>query len=134
MRFLSFLILGMGCHAVSAQQAPPGAIPVPSRAVGARSIVELRDAWPGIADATNQWAQALRSQPEWAEVAGATIEQTKSLAEKGVPLAQLKLGYSYFAGDGVDRDYAAAVRWLHPASDAHLVPAEFLLGIAYLNG
>ena len=134
MRFLTFLILGMACHAVSAQQAPPGALPVPNPAVGARSISELRDAWPGIADATNQWAQALRIQARLAEVAGATIDQTKSLAEQGVALAQLKLGYSYFAGDGVDRDYVAAVRWLRPASDAHLVPAQFLLGIAYLNG
>ncbi|HYG35341.1 MAG TPA: SEL1-like repeat protein [Clostridia bacterium] len=95
----------------------------------------LRDEWPGIPTATNEWAVAIRSLGEWSAALKASIPETRSQAEKGSAVAQLKLGYSYFAGeDGLERDYVEAAKWLEKAAGSGLAPAQFLLGVIQLNG
>ncbi|HLH55787.1 MAG TPA: SEL1-like repeat protein [Verrucomicrobiae bacterium] len=134
MRLLSVLIVRIACAAIPAGPLFSAALPPPGAGAEVGSILDLRDAWPGIATATNDWAKALRKLPQWQQVNGATLAQTEALARDGAALAQLRLGYTYFAGDGVERDYPTAVRWLRPASDAQFAPAQFLLGVANLNG
>jgi len=95
---------------------------------------ELRDVWPGIATATNQWALDIRRLPDWNQVTNVTISEAVALAEKGIALAQLRLGYSYFVGEGIEQDYMLADRWLLKAAESPLPPAQFLLGVAYLDG
>jgi TPR repeat protein len=117
-----------------AQQPQSQTFSVPETKSSAASTNEFGDAWPGIATATNEWAAAIQKMDGWDEVLRSTLTEARTQAEKGVAVAQLKLGYSYFAGDAVERDFSAASQWLLKAAASHLAPAEFLLGIAYLNG
>jgi TPR repeat protein len=92
----------------------------------------LRLDWTSIVTATNQWAAALRQQPGWSNVVDASFEQTRSMAESGVLVAQLKLGFCYFTGEDVEPNYPEGAKWL---SDAQRFPlAQFLLGAASLHG
>src|SRR5581483_11170213 len=109
-------------------------VAIAETSVGSNVGDDLRDAWLGIAAATNSWALAIRGQPQWEQVRKATIPETIKLAQTGVAVAQLRLAYGYFAGDGLERDYSQAVSWSNKAAEAGLAPAQFLLGIAYLNG
>lgn len=134
MRLLLAFILAMaGARAWAQQGLAPFLPPLIGDAQGP-SREELFDCWPGLATATNNWAIAARRSPSWTNVFNADLTQTESLASDGVALAQLRLGYCYLLGQDAPRDYATAVRWLRPASEAHLAPAEFLLGVALLNG
>lgn len=128
------LLLALPCSTGLAEQSPALPFTVSEARTSAPSTNDLRDAWPGIADATNEWAVAIRQKDGWDDVLGATLAQTQAKAEKGVAVAQLRLGYSYFAGAGVERDYLLAQGWLLKAAVSRLAPAEFLLGIACLNG
>ena len=114
------------------QQRLPLAIPETSAAANLRE--DLYDAWPGIAGATNSWAVAIRQRPDWEQVERVSLSENFQLASNGVALAQLRLGFAYFAGDGLDRDVELGSDWLLKAAAARLAPAQFLVGIAFLNG
>ena len=114
------------------QQRLPLAIPETSAAANFRE--DLYDAWPGIATDTNAWAVTVRQQPQWEQVHRASLSETFQLASNGVAVAQLRLGFTYFVGDGVNRDVELGSEWLLKASAARLAPAQFLVGIAFLNG
>lgn len=58
---------------------------------------------------------------------------TKS-AGRGVPEAQYELGNAYAHGKGVQKDYAAALRWLRLAADQHYGPALNDLGFMHAKG
>lgn len=92
------------------------------------------DEWEGIAGATNQWALAIRQSEGWGNIRQASLEETRERAQKGQAVAQLKLGYLYYAGEGVERDYSGAITWLEKAAKSGFAPAEFLLGEASLKG
>jgi uncharacterized protein len=134
MRLLLVLSLVFASARVSAQQSVATSLPAPIGRTPGPSSAELRDCWPGIAEATNDWALAIRRSGDWTNVSGASLSKAESLARASNGLAQLRMGYSYLVGEEVNRDFSAAVRWLRPAGEAHLAPAEFLLGVALLNG
>ena len=88
------------------QQRLPMAIPETS--AGANLREDLYDAWPGIATATNSWALSIRQLPQWDQVHHSTLPQSLAMASNGVAVAQLRVGYCYFSGDGLERDYDRA--------------------------
>jgi hypothetical protein len=55
-------------------------------------------------------------------------------AEAGDPKAQLQFGVAYLKGDGVERDPAAAIKWISKAADQGLVEAQYALGAMYHAG
>ena len=56
-------------------------------------------------------------------------------AQKGYKLANQALGQYYYYGDvGIDKNRAKAVSYLIPASNAGLLPSQYLLGTCYQNG
>jgi len=55
-------------------------------------------------------------------------------AEQGHAGAQRVLGYAYWSGQGVDRKYAKAVKWLTKAADQADFVAQHLLAGMYLRG
>lgn len=130
---LAFLLLGLGLRGLSAPQAPLSS-PVSEDRLAIALTNALRDAWPGIAEATNSWAVFIRERADWTNAIQVSFARTLAEAEKGSAVSQLKLGYSYFTGEGIDRDFAAANQWLEKAAGAKLAPAEFLVGVASLNG
>src|SRR5262249_20498587 len=87
-----------------------------------------------ISDATNQWAVTIRASADWNEIQRLELPETRERAEKGQPVAQLRLGCAYYAGKGVERDYSEAVKWLTKAAGSNFAPAQFLLGEASLKG
>ena len=56
------------------------------------------------------------------------------LAKNGDARAQSYLGYMYYAGDGVDRDYSQAVQWYRKAAAQGDRDAEYNLAVAYAFG
>jgi uncharacterized protein len=112
----------------------PLSIVIPETSAAADLKEDLYDVWQGIATATNSWAIALRQQPQWAAVRQSSLAQALSMATNGEPIAELRVGYCYFSGDGLERNFELAANWLLKASAAQLAPAQFLAGIAYLNG
>ena len=54
-------------------------------------------------------------------------------AEQGDAGAQTELGTCYYAGRGVDRDDAEAVRWIRRAAEQEHAPAEYNLGLLYFR-
>ena len=93
---------------------------------------DLWQVWLSTATATNAWAAALRQQAGWSRVAGASFQDTLAQAQQGLKAAQVKAGYAYFAGEGVQVDYEQGVKWLLKAQE--FAPAQFLLGAATLRG
>src|SRR6476660_4506660 len=121
------LILAFSCGRALSQEAPVAPMSLAQTKPVINLTNELRDVWPGIATATNQWALDIRQQPEWNQVTNVTISDAVALAEKGIAVAQLRLGYLYFVGQGVEQDYVLADRWLLKAAESQLPPAQFLL-------
>ncbi len=68
----------------------------------------------------------------------ATVESTlaalRLMAERGNAAAQVNLGAMLEAGDGVDRDSAAAVKWYRAAARQGLADAQTRLGLMYARG
>lgn len=123
------LLVGAGVQA-----QPTGAVhanPLSVEGLGTRAAGSPLS-WGSIASATNHWAVMLRQQQGWSAVAGAPLEKVRALAAGGLPLAQLELGFCYYTGDGLERDYAQGARWLLKAQQFPL--AQFLLGAASLRG
>ena len=75
-------------------------------------------------DATAQQTEELRKE----------FQSTKAKAEKGDAVAQCNLGVMYAEGEGVEKDYAEAVKWLRKAADQGDAGAQFNLGAMYVKG
>lgn len=58
----------------------------------------------------------------------------RTLAEQGDAEAQFALGTMYRDGQGVEQDYAEALRWWNSAADLGLADAQFALGNIYAGG
>lgn len=58
----------------------------------------------------------------------------KELAEKGWAQAQSSLGYCYYTGRGVSKDYVKAAEWYEKAAIQGNATAQFNLGICYEFG
>ncbi len=64
----------------------------------------------------------------------ANIEQIRKVAEKGHPVAQYKLGNSFFHGKGVAKDDTEALVWYKKAADQGYIIAQYNLGVIYQTG
>ncbi len=62
------------------------------------------------------------------------LEQFHDLAEQGLPRAQTTLGMMYAYGEGVPQDADEALHWYRTAAAQDFGPAQFSLGILYLDG
>lgn len=58
----------------------------------------------------------------------------RQLAEQGDPEAQYLLGKMYHYGQGVDRDYSAAVKWYRAGADQGYTKARRNLAVMYARG
>lgn len=63
-----------------------------------------------------------------------SIQAIRSLAAKGDPEAQFKLGLRYHKGDGVQQDYGEAFGWYGKAAEQDHVAAQTNLGAMYQMG
>jgi TPR repeat protein len=62
------------------------------------------------------------------------LEEVRELAERGDPVAELKLGAAYTAGQDNVRNYTEAVKWLTRSADQGNVTAAAALGAFYWAG
>lgn len=87
----------------------------------------------------------LFSTPLYADMAAANYELNRGnfkaaakeftrLAESGDVHAQSYLGYMYYVGQGVTRDYTEAVRWYRKAAEKGDRDAQYNLAVAYAFG
>ena len=70
--------------------------------------------------------QDLRNQSE--------LEKITRLAEVGDPLAQNKLGLSYYRGENVPQDFNKALEWYGMAAAQEFADAQYNLGVMYDAG
>ncbi len=68
--------------------------------------------------------------PVWADGASAV----RTLAEQGDAGAQFALGTMYRDGQGVEQNYAEALRWWGEAAEQGVVDAQYALGNFYSGG
>jgi TPR repeat protein len=64
----------------------------------------------------------------------ASLEDTLTAVAEGNATAQEQLGVMYARGQGVARDFAAAVRWWRKAAEQGLAEAQYYLGLLYGGG
>ena len=62
------------------------------------------------------------------------VEPLKALAEKGDVEAQDNLGFRYYAGRGVEKDYKEAFKWFSKAAEQNYPQAQNYLGWIYAYG
>lgn len=62
------------------------------------------------------------------------VEFDRMSAQKLAPLALFKMGYRFYYGDEVKRDYESAIRMLKLGADRGNAEATYLLAAAYLEG
>ncbi|WP_139139118.1 SPOR domain-containing protein [Sphingobium phenoxybenzoativorans] len=89
---------------------------------GAALVAALGLAAPGLADVKagyDAWGQG-----DYAKA----VKEWQPLAEAGDPDAQYNMGQAYRAGQGVDKDEAAAVEWFRKAAEQGLPKAEDTYG------
>lgn len=60
-----------------------------------------------------------------------TVRLIGDAAAKGHPFSQYVYGVMYISGIGVEKDGAAAVKWLNRAADQNLAIAHYALGVVY---
>jgi uncharacterized protein len=60
--------------------------------------------------------------------------ENKAMAEKGDAKAQSYLGWCFDTGQGVEKDYAEAVKWYRKAAEQNYAPAQSNLGVCYEKG
>ena len=60
--------------------------------------------------------------------------KTKKKAEAGDAKAQFELGYIYYNGKGVPKDYAESAKWYRKAADQGDAATQSILGDMYYNG
>ena len=63
-----------------------------------------------------------------------TPDQQVSAAGQGYAKAQYQLGNYYNYGDGVEKDYAEAIKWYRKAANQNYASAQFFLGVCYAKG
>ncbi len=64
----------------------------------------------------------------------AAMKTWRPLADKGDPAAQTNMGFLYYEGKGVTRDYKEAVKWYRMAAVTGYPDAAFNMGVAYSEG
>jgi uncharacterized protein len=95
--------------------------------------------WYGVAAEQGiQEAQAkLRTLPEIpANAAAKPVDRwarTRERAAQGEAAAQFTLGLAYLRGAGVEKDLAAAEKWLRQSAEQGNAKAQFSLGVFYFN-
>ena len=57
-----------------------------------------------------------------------TLTELMPLAANGDAIAQFKLGFMYYRGNGVQQDYKEAASWYRKAAEQGNAPAQFYLG------
>ncbi|MDZ7737284.1 MAG: hypothetical protein U5P41_15305 [Gammaproteobacteria bacterium] len=62
------------------------------------------------------------------------LDALRQQAEQGIAGAQTELGYLYHTGEGVERDYAEAVKWYRLAAEQGHPDAQYDLGVAHAFG
>ena len=67
----------------------------------------------------------------WAEM---DVQKITKLANSGDTEAQNNLGYRYYSGQGVSKNYAEAIKWFRMAANQGFAEAQFNLGTMYYNG
>lgn len=75
---------------------------------------------------------SLSQPPVWSQTDD--LAGLRERAEQGNSKAQTQLGYYYHTGDGVERDYAKALKWYRLAAEQGNVDAQYNLGVAYAFG
>jgi TPR repeat protein len=58
----------------------------------------------------------------------------RKAAEQGYAKAQNNLGLMYYSGQGVQQDYAEAIKWYRKAIEQGYADAQYILGVMYANG
>lgn len=71
---------------------------------------------------------------EQGNAAQEALQETKTKAEHGDAVAQSKLGFLYFDGRGVEKDFAEAAKWLRKAAEQGDAQAQYQLGACYFSG
>ena len=62
------------------------------------------------------------------------IAELRAKANQGEAKAQFQLGTRYATGDGVQQDFAEALKWIRKAAEQDFADAQSNLGVMYLNG
>jgi hypothetical protein len=62
------------------------------------------------------------------------FENTSSLAEEGHPSAQFYLGFMYYEGKVIKKDYEKALKWFLKSAEQNNKSSQLYLGRMYLNG
>ena len=63
-----------------------------------------------------------------------SFNETKEKAEHGNANEQNRLGIAYYAGIGVEQNYAEAFKWFCQAAEQGNANAQFNLGLSYYAG
>src|SRR6266700_1691272 len=63
-----------------------------------------------------------------------SFDELRAAAEQGDAAAQCSLGICYQTGQGVQQDYAEAVKWFRRAADQNATAAQCYLGVCYQTG
>ena len=61
-------------------------------------------------------------------------ELQRAAAEQGDPLAQLNIGYMYYMGLGVERNYKEAMKWYLLSAEQDFPGAQYSIGVMYEYG
>lgn len=104
-----------------------------SISISAQSIKEKAE--NGNKEAQYQYANSITStlNPKEEDYQKAVIWLRKS-AEQGYAPAQSRLGYYYWAGQGLKKDFEQAVFWYRKAAEQGNEIAQYNLGVCYANG
>jgi TPR repeat protein len=73
-------------------------------------------------------------QTSQAQDAANKFQNTLLAAEEGDLLAQLRVGYMYLYGNGVDQNYPESMEWFQRAAEQGLTEAQLKLGALYAIG
>lgn len=60
--------------------------------------------------------------------------ELRAAAEQGDQKAQFNLGVRYYKGEGVEQNYAEAVKWFRKAAQQGDAKAQYDLGVCYYEG
>jgi uncharacterized protein len=104
-------------------------------AQGDMEAIELRDVLAArmtpaqIAEA-QKMAREFKPQDAYTKL----YHELKTLAEKGNALAQLKIGFMYYSGKGISRDYGKAIHWFKQSAQQGNPLAQSNVGYMYKEG
>lgn len=65
---------------------------------------------------------------------GMSLDQLAKCANQGDAIAQNNLGFMYYEGNSLPRDYKKAVEWYSKAAEQAYAGAQYNLGVMYENG